>query len=172
MGFLKSCLRSCVDFSVFSVGFAILLTVLVIIAPDTFASKPLTGGISASQVIEKVVPTSPAPTQPATNGYVGLDLSIRSTTPPVINSVLSGSPAAKGGLRKGDVLLAADNVTLAGLSKQAVDNAISSVVGHVIHFQVQREARILSVSVKVAPPPSVSEYASDDDEEYIACFIP
>lgn len=171
MGLLKSCFHSCVDFIVFSLGFAILLTMLVIMAPDTFASKPLTGSVSASQVIQQIASPSSTPAQPVSNGYVGLDLTIRPSTPPVISNVFSGSPAAHSGLRSGDVLLTADNVALSGLTKQAVDDAISNVVGHVIHFQVQRDTRIISVSVKVAAPPAKST-TSPDSEEYISCLIP
>ncbi|MDH4378739.1 MAG: PDZ domain-containing protein [Vampirovibrionales bacterium] len=165
-------MRSCVDFSVFSVGFAILLAVLVIIAPDTFASKPLTGGISASQVIEKVTPPMSKPVQPVGNGYVGLDLTISPNTPPIVNNVFLGSPAAKSGLRSGDVLLTADNVPLSGLTKEAVDDAISNVVGHVIRFQVQRETRVVSVSVKVAAKSTSSLDSDEYSDEYISCLIP
>jgi len=172
MGQLKSCFHSCVDFTVFSLGFAILLTMLVIMAPDTFASKPLTGGISASQMIQKMATPTVAPVQPVTHGYVGIDLTIRPNTPPVINTVFSGSPAAKSGLRSGDVLLTADNVPLAGLAKQAVDDAISDVVGHVIRFQVQRASRVVPVSVKVVAPSTKSTSFADIEEDYLSCLIP
>lgn len=134
-------------------GVGLVTAGIVLSASLAVASKPLTGGVSATEVIRQLQPPK-AIVQPLIRGFVGLDLSIVPNQPPLVKSVFPQSPAALGGLQAGDVLLSADNQSLIGLGRQATDDAISDVIGHIITFQVQRGSRVFAVKVKVAPASS------------------
>lgn len=77
-------------------------------------------------------------------GGIGITMAQVGTTP-VIQSVLAGTPAARGGLRVGDRILKVDGRPLAGLSAQQASSLIRGDPGTEVTLTIEREHRVLSV---------------------------
>jgi len=84
------------------------------------------------------------------HGVVGLDLDIFSKDAPRVRAVFSGTPAQKAKLAPGDRILAINGLDSHGLSREAVDLAISDVPGEVVTLLISRGGRVFSVTLVVA----------------------
>ena len=129
------------------------------------AMAPLQASVEHWQVPPPVQQVKPEPTK----GYVGVDLRIpqgrssfayddQGVRPggayPWVVQVFAGSPAAKAGLQPNDVILAINGRSTLGLSRRAVDLAISDVPGDVVRLRVVRNQStylLSSVVVEALP---------------------
>lgn len=84
------------------------------------------------------------------HGVVGLDLDIFPQASPKIRGVLPGTPAQKARLQSGDRILAINGADTHGLSRQAVDIAISDVPGDRVKLVISRAGQVFSVVLVVA----------------------
>lgn len=97
-------------------------------------------------------------TRVSTRGIVGVDLSVRPDRHPIVMNVLPDSPAERAGIRPGDRVLAVNGLSLLGLSRAQVDEAISDQPGAWIQVTLVRRGRLLSdlrfqvVSLDAASP--------------------
>jgi S1-C subfamily serine protease len=89
----------------------------------------------------------------ATSAWSGAWLQ-RSSSGVVVADVATGSPAAKSGIKKGDIVLAVNGYSLAD-SKQAAMCASHAecTVGKTVSYTVQRGSSTKSVKVKLAKMP-------------------
>ncbi len=67
-----------------------------------------------------------------------------------IEEVIQGSPAAKAGLRHGDIITAANGKKLGGLSVDASSKLISGAAGTTVRLAIKRDQRKLTVTIKRA----------------------
>ena len=90
-------------------------------------------------------------------GYLGIQMSslhdwktrhpeCKATSGVVVSEVLEGTPANKGGLRPGDVLVAFDGIAVGSIPELRFRVA-ESPVGSTVHLDVLREAKALSLEV-------------------------
>jgi carboxyl-terminal processing protease len=66
---------------------------------------------------------------------------------PTITSVLENSPASESGLRAGDVIVAVDGTSTAGLSLDQVSQMIRGVEGTTVTLQIQRPGQAAPITV-------------------------
>ncbi len=67
----------------------------------------------------------------------------------VVSQVMEGSPGARGGLKRGDVILSLENTEV--IDKPDYSDRISTYpVGNIIYMQILRDGKEMSVSVKVS----------------------
>jgi S1-C subfamily serine protease len=79
----------------------------------------------------------------------------------VIATVDRGSPAARSGLRPGDVVLAFNGERV-GNSKELVRDVSSTNPGGVAHLHLKRQNQTLDVSVTVGRRPPEAPAAAED----------
>lgn len=84
------------------------------------------------------------------HGVVGLDLDIYPQAVPQIRGVIPGTPAQKARLQAGDKILAINGNDTQGLSRDAVDIAISDVPGERVKLLISRSGQVFSVVLVVA----------------------
>lgn len=101
------------------------------------ASEPLHGGVQVQLHINQ------------DRGVVGLDLRVVSHQPPLVVAVFPFSPAEKAGVRVGDMIWMIDGVSALGLSRQAVDDAISDVPGTWVELTLMRDGTEHTVVLQV-----------------------
>lgn len=80
--------------------------------------------------------------QPAERGVIGVEFQLPASSQgggyPSIIQLLPGAPAHRSGLRLGDTILSVDGLPAQGMSRRALDAAISDVPGTVVRFEVFR----------------------------------
>ncbi len=104
---------------------------------QSYAGKPLQGGVGVT-------------TRMTDHGIVGVDLAIRPGNYPMVRGVFPLSPAAKAGLRVGDVVISINGGSTLNQPRPTVDAAISDIPGDNIQFLIDRpgeQPRVVMVTV-------------------------
>ncbi|HUB76506.1 MAG TPA: S41 family peptidase [Solirubrobacteraceae bacterium] len=86
---------------------------------------------------------------PGTFGGIGVDV-IVTRTGLLVRGVVAGSPAARGGLRRGDVIVAADGKSFSGRSAAYSTGVIRGRVGTPVTLRLRRGDRELTVTLRRA----------------------
>ena len=90
----------------------------------------------------------------ATSAWSGAWLQRSSSGAVVVADVAAGSPAAKGGIKKGDIVLAVNGYNLADSNQAAMcASHAECTVGKTVSYTVQRGSSTKSVKVKLQQMP-------------------
>lgn len=83
-------------------------------------------------------------------GHVGIGVRLRAVVggAPEVSAVVDGSPAAHGGLRPGDEVLAVDGTAVTNLDPEAVADLIDGPEGSVVSVSVRRPGAELMVTIQ------------------------
>jgi S1-C subfamily serine protease len=114
----------------------------------------------------------------ATSAWSGAWLQRSSSGAVVVADVAKGSPAAKGGLKKGDVVLAVNGYNIADSKEAAMcASRADCTVGKTVAYTVQRGSSTKSVKVKLEklPDDAAARYANRNasfDPALAAVVIP
>src|SRR5262249_12540518 len=102
--------------------------------------------------------TSPSAHTPEKHmGFVGWRLTVeKENGPPVVHSTFDGSPAARAGLREGDVLLQVDDVAVKDL-QAALDALARKAPGDTTILRVDRFGKEMTFTLTVAPRPEAAQ---------------
>lgn len=96
-------------------------------------------------------PTLPDPEpDPFAKGFLGVQLTDQGLV--MVTSVLPNTPAAKAGLREGDVIIKIDGVPATNL-QTTIQNISARRAGSLMVVDVQRGAKKFQIKVKVAARP-------------------
>jgi S1-C subfamily serine protease len=123
--------------------FLLLCLGVLVYAFPASAIETLKGSIMEQSEIAPPPPPKPQ------HGIVGISFLIYPQDNPLIQEVFPNTPAARAGLRAGDRVVAINRQSTQGLSKEAVDEAISDVPGAKVNFMVNRQGKIFSVTLTV-----------------------
>ena len=130
-------------------GVAIAWVVAVPTIPQT-----QTGGGTATAA---ATTTTSAPTPAKPKGFVGLKLTVEQENgPPVVHNTFEGSPAARAGLREGDVLQQVDDVAVKDL-QAALDALARKAPGDTTVLRVDRFGKEMTFTLTVAPRPEAAQ---------------
>ncbi|MBY0449508.1 MAG: PDZ domain-containing protein [Cyanobacteria bacterium] len=113
------------------------------------------GGIQQQQVLNpKLLPSAKiqANNEP---GIVGIDLQIRVNQFPLLQRVFPNTPAAKAGLKPGDVVSKINGQSTKTLDIVTIDRLIPDRPGSLVKFEVQRQGKPLEIPITVAPKSSL-----------------
>ncbi|MBP8819719.1 MAG: S41 family peptidase [Syntrophomonadaceae bacterium] len=80
--------------------------------------------------------------------FTGVGIYINAVSDGVqVLSIITGSPAAKAGLKKNDVIVAADETTLVGVDSDKAMQILRGEVGSTVVLKVKRDGQVLSFNI-------------------------
>jgi regulator of sigma E protease len=89
-------------------------------------------------------------------------LGISPDVPPVVNGIVAGSPAARAGLRPGDVILSVNKQPVTGFGQFAA--IIENAVGQEIAIRAKRGSQTMTVVVRATAPKKIALAHADQTE--------
>lgn len=95
-------------------------------------------------------------------GGIGAEIGVRDGEPTIIR-ILEGNPAAKAGLKAGDILTAINNESTAGWTAEQAAKKIRGEVGTTIKIEIFRDSKQQGFTVTRATVNNPSVYSSIDD---------
>jgi carboxyl-terminal processing protease len=105
--------------------------------------------------------------------YIGIGVSVTSSTDyPVVDSVFPGSPAAKAGMKSGDMIVKVDGTDVHGQNPDQTSNLIRGQAGTTVAITVSRGGQQLDLKVVREPItiPSVRSVKLDGGVLYIRIY--
>lgn len=84
-------------------------------------------------------------------GVIGLDMIVGKEPVPIVRSVFENGPADIAGFKKGDRIVAIDNIPTYNRSSQEIDVAISDIPGTKIEFSIIRNGQLYNLNATVTP---------------------
>jgi len=125
---------------------------------------------TARSVLESIITTGTV-----TRGWIGVEpqdltpeiadsFNLKQTSGAIISGVLQGSPADKGGMRPGDILLGVNGEDITDTTKLL--NVIAQIQpGSTAQVRVIRKGHEMSLNIKVGKRPPPPKQASDDSSD-------
>jgi len=105
--------------------------------------------------------------------YIGIGVSVTSSTDyPVVDSVFPGSPAAKAGMKSGDMIVKVDGTDVPGQNPDQTSNLIRGQAGTTVTITISRGGQQLDLKVVREPItiPSVRSVKLDGGVLYIRIY--
>jgi regulator of sigma E protease len=120
------------------------------LANQSLKGRPIMFDLLSDAGIARSIEADPKkfPDRGSTHGVLETGLGLFPAVPPIspiVNEVLAGSPAQRGGLQKGDVVMAVDGVLIANW--RDLVQAISTQPGRLMELEVDRNRQRLIVQV-------------------------
>ncbi len=113
------------------------------------------GGVQQQQVISPKPSASAKIQNNNEPGVVGIDLQIRANQYPLLQRVFPNTPAAKAGLKPGDIVSKINGQSTKTLDIVTIDRLIPDRPGSLVKFEVQRQGKSIEIPLTVAPKSSL-----------------
>ena len=123
---------------------------------DVSQSKGKQSSSSAKPFVLRETYHQQQSTVQSSHGVVGLDMTIRPDSYPIVQSVFPGTPAQQQGVRPRDILVAINGIRTYDKNVDEVDALISDVPGDTINLTVMRGAQLKQIRLTVVSVDSLS----------------